>query len=397
MKALICGAGIAGLTLAGRLEHHGWDVTLVDEAPGPRRHGYMIDFSGPGFEAVTAMGLGAHLRRMASSVDRFRYIDDAGRTTVSLDYDRFVKALSGEIVSIMRPDLEQMLREALGDGVDLRYGLTVDQVTDSTAVLSDGTVVDTDLIVGADGIHSRIRSLVFGVESDFLRDLGMDTSAFVFEDPEIFDEVRGQFVLTETLNRQMGLYGLDDGRVAAFTVHRSDEPPSSDNARQEVRAAFSGIGPLADHALTSCPPSAEMYSDRVAQIVMPNWTTSRVALIGDAAHAVSLVAGQGASLGTAGAYILAEVLATERSVPEALAEYERRWRPTATQIQRAARDRVIEVFLPRSKRTLLLRRWGFRAMRIPGMSRVMTGSLFPKGSRSIAELSAAGRSQLRNV
>ncbi|GAA1853345.1 FAD-dependent monooxygenase [Brevibacterium marinum] len=397
MRALICGAGIAGLTLAGRLEHHGWNVTLVDNSPGPRRHGYMIDFSGPGFEAVTAMGLESRLRQMASSVERFRYIDDAGRTTVSLDYDRFVKALGGQIVSIMRPDLEQMLREALGDGVDLRYELTVDLVTDSTAVLSDGTAIDADLIVGADGIHSRIRSLTFGSEADYLRDLGMNTSAFVFEDQAIFDEVRDQFVLTETLNRQMGLYGLDDGRVAAFTVHRCDEPASSDNARQEVRAAFSGVGPLVDRALANCPPSEEMYSDRVAQIVMPHWTTSRVALVGDAAYAVSLVAGQGASLGIAGAYILAEMLASDRSVPEALAEYERRWRPTATQIQSAARNQVIEVFLPRSKRTLLLRRWGFRAMRIPGMSRVMTGSLFPKGSRSITELSTAGSSQLRNA
>lgn len=397
MKALICGAGIAGLTLARRLEHHGWDVILVDNSPGPRRHGYMIDFSGPGYAAVTAMGLEPRLHQMASSVDRFRYIDDTGRTTVGLDYSLFVKALNGEIVSIMRPDLEQMLREGLGDRVDLRYGLTVDQVTDRTAVLSDGTVVDADLIAGADGIHSRIRHLAFGTEAEYLRDLGMNTSAFIFEDQEVFDEVRGQFVLTETLNRQMGLYGLHDGQVAAFTVHRSEVPPTSDNAQHEVRAAFSGVGTLVDRALAGCPTPDEMYSDRVAQIVMPHWTTSRVALVGDAAYAVSLVAGQGASLGVAGAYILAEMLTAGCTVPEALAEYERRWRPTATQIQGAARNRVVEVFLPRSKRTLLLRRWGFRAMRVPGMSRVMTGSLFPKGSRSIAELSAAGRAELRNT
>lgn len=397
MKALICGAGIAGLTLAGCLHHHGWDVTLVERARGPRRHGYMIDFSGPGYEAIIAMGLERQLRRKASRVSEFRYIDDRGNTTVGLDYDFFVKALDGEIVSIMRPALEELLREALGSGVDLRYGLTVDQVSDETAVLSDGTVMEADLIVGADGIHSRIRSEVFGAEPEFLRDLGMHTSAFVFEDQDVFEQVRSQFVLTETLNRQMGLYGLDDGHVAAFTVHRTGDVASPDGAREEVRREFSGLGDLADRALSHCPPSREMYYDQVAQIVMPCWTDSRVGLVGDAAYAVSLVAGQGASLGIAGAYVMAEMLATQRPVSESLTEYERRWRPVATEIQASARERVVEVFLPKTTRTLLLRRWGFRAMKLPGLHRLMVGSLFPKGSHSIAELSAAGRAQLRNI
>lgn len=397
MKAVICGAGIAGLTLAGRLNHHGWDVALVERAPGPRRHGYMIDFSGPGFDALTAMGLEPELRRMASEVSEFRYIDERGRTTVGLDYSLFVKALRGQIVSIMRPALEEMMRGALGAGVDLRYGLTIDQITEETAVLSDGTVLEADLIVGADGIHSSIRSRMFGPESQYLRDLGMHTSAFVVEDKETFEQVRGQFVLTETIDRELGLYGLGDGQVAVFTVHRSDEEISRGCAREEIRREFSGMGELADRVIARCPPSQEMYYDQVAQILLPRWTSSRVALVGDAAYAVSLVAGQGASLGIAGAYLMAEMLATGVPVPEALAEYERRWRPVATGIQQEAREKVIDVFLPRSTRTLRLRRWGFRAMKLPGLSRLMTGSLFPKGSRPITELSDLGRAQLQRA
>lgn len=82
---------------------------------------------------------------------------------------------------------------------------------------------------------------------------------------------------------------------------------------------------------------------------------------------------------------------------EAPAEYERRWRPVATGIQESARERIIEVFLPKTARTLLLQRWGFRAMKLPGLHRLMVGSLFPKGSHSIADLSASGRAQLRNT
>ncbi|MFC8797167.1 FAD-dependent monooxygenase [Promicromonospora sp. NPDC057138] len=387
MRAVISGAGIAGLALANRLHHHGWEVQVVDRAAGPRTQGYMIDFFGPGFEAVTAMGLQPRLRELASPVDEFCYIDDHGRKTVSVDYALFAKAVDGAIVSIMRPELERLFRESVAGAVDVRYGTTVDRITGSRVALSDGTTLDADLIVGADGVHSGVRSLVFGPERGFLRSLGMHTGAFVFTDPEAFEKVRGKFVLTETLNRQMGFYGLDDGRVATFLVSRTDDPLPEDS-QEALRRTFAGMGDLAERALAQCPPSDEVYYDQVAQIHMPRWTDGRVALVGDAAYAVSLVAGQGASLGVAGAYVLAERLQANSSVPEGLADYERRWRPVATAVQQAARDRVTEWFLPTRTTTLLMRRWGFRAMRLPGLDRVLVGSLFPKGHRSVAELSA---------
>lgn len=388
MKAVICGAGIAGLALANRLHHHGWDVHIVDHAPGPRSQGYMIDFFGPGHEALTAMGLKPALHEFASPVKEFRYIDEHGRTTVSVDYSLFSKALDGEFASITRPALERLLRESLSDAVDLRYGTTIDRIDDERVRLSDGTAIDADLIVGADGVHSRVRSLVFGPEEDCLHYLGMHTGAYIFTDPEVFEQVRGQFVLTETLNRQMGLYGFDEGRVAVFTVHRTPDPGLPEDPRERLRREYAGMGGLAERALERCPAPDRIYYDQVAQIVQPRWHDGRVALVGDAAYAVSLIAGQGASLGIAGAYVLAERLQESTSVSEGLADYEQRWRPVATGVQESARDRVTEWFLPTSSTRLMLRRWGFRAMRLPGLSRIMTGPLFPKNHRSVAELSA---------
>ncbi|MEV6794450.1 FAD-dependent monooxygenase [Streptomyces sp. NPDC051320] len=388
MKALICGAGIAGLALANRLHHHGWQVLVVDHAPGPRAQGYMIDFFGPGFEAVTAMGLETALRKAASPVNEFRYVDDHGTTTVQVDYDLFSKALRGQIASVMRPAIEGMLRESLADDIELRYGTTVDQIDDDKAVLSDGTTIDADLIVGADGVHSRIRALTFGPEKDYLRYLGMHTAAYVFTDPGMHEQVRGQFVLTETVNRQMGFYGLGDDRVAVFTVHRTADPVLPADPREALRQEFADMGDLAERALSQCPPPDQVYYDQVAQIDLPQWCDGRVALVGDAAYAVSLVAGQGASLGVAGAYILAQRLHVAPSVVEGIADYEARWRPVATGVQSAARNRVTEWFLPTSKTKLVLRRWGFRAMNLPGLNRVMVGPLFPKDHRTVAELSA---------
>lgn len=386
MRALICGAGIAGLALAHRLHHHGWEVHLVEHAPGPRTQGYMIDFFGPGYDAVAAMGLLPDLNRFASSVTSFRYIDTRGRTTVGLDYTLFTRAFNGGYASIMRPALERMLRESLPDQVEIGYGTTIDEIDGDQATLSDGTVVEADLIVGADGVHSRVRSLAFGPESDYLRHLGMHTGAYLFRDPDVFAQVRGEFVVTETLYRQIGLYGLADGHVAVFAVHRTEDTGLPDDPRAELRRTYTGMGELAERALAHCPPPEEIYYDQVAQIQAPRWTHGRVALVGDAAHAVSLIAGQGASLGIAGAYVLAERLTASSSIHDGLTDYEQRWRPVTAAVQQAARDRVTEWFLPTSTVKLMLRRWGFKAMRLPGLNRILAGTLLPKNYTHIAEL-----------
>jgi 2-polyprenyl-6-methoxyphenol hydroxylase-like FAD-dependent oxidoreductase len=186
----------------------------------------------------------------------------------------------------------------------------------------------------------------------------------------------------------MGLYGLDNDRVAVFTVHRTEDARLPEDPREALRRAYAGMGELVEQALAHCPPPAEVYYDQVAQIDAPRWTDGRVALVGDAAYAVSLIAGQGASLGIAGAYVLAERLHAASSVQEGLADYERRWRPVAVAVQQTARNRVTEWFLPTSPARLVLRRWAFKAMRLPGLDRILVGPLFPKNHRTITELAA---------
>ncbi|WP_086819133.1 FAD-dependent oxidoreductase [Allokutzneria sp. NRRL B-24872] len=377
MRVVICGAGIAGLALAVRLSASGEDVVVLERASGPRAQGYMIDFFGPGYAEAERMGLLPRLRELGYRIPRASYVDEDGRVRASLGFTRFAKAINGGLISIMRPDLELALREALR--VDVRFATTVTGVDNRadgvTVTLSDGTSMAADLLVGADGIHSSVREMIFGEEREFLRYLGFHTAAFTFDDPDVRAEVTNGFCLTDTVDRQMGLYALRDGRVAAFTVHRAADPVLPDNPTSAVREVYGSMGWMVPRALAKAPE--EIYYDQVAQIVAPQWSSGRVVLIGDACHAVSLLAGQGASLGLAGAGLLADELLTRPTIAEALASYERRWRPVVEEKQRVARSGT-RWFLPDSRARLWARRVALKLARLPLVDRAVATALVGK-------------------
>lgn len=395
LRVVVCGAGMAGLTLATRLSELGHEVVLLERASGPREQGYMIDFFGPGFDAVEAMGLLPAVREVAYPVEAVSLVDDEGRSRAVIPYDKLREALDGRLCTLMRPDLEEVLRKGLPGDVDLRFGAELVDIDDGgadgapgdgvTVTLDDGSRLEADLLVGADGIHSTVRRLTFGAESRYLRYLGFQTSAFMFDDPEIRAEIGDRFVLTDSTDAQLGLYVLRDGRLAAFAVHRAPDPELAPDARAALLDAYRGLGWLVPRALEACPPADRIYYDQVAQIDIPQWSRGRVTLVGDAGYAVSLLAGQGASLGIAGAYLLAHELDRADSVEQALRTYEQRWRPVVEEKQEAGRS-AAGWFLPRTAWQLWLRRVAlWAAERLPLANRFVGKALAGKTTGIIAE------------
>lgn len=226
MRILICGAGVAGLSLAGCLGRQGHHVLVVERSPRLREGGYMIDFFGPGFDVAERLGLLPRLAAIHDPVDRLIFADAAGHARVSVQYDVLRRRLFRDRhFNFLRADLEGVLFDALPSRRVVQFGLTVvavEQDSDGVrATLSDGRVVETDLLVGADGVHSWIRGLAFGGESRFVRDLGYVAAAFVIsEPPEAFGI--GKDVVTLTA----------PGIRSRSTLFRGHEwPPSSSETR----------------------------------------------------------------------------------------------------------------------------------------------------------------------
>ena len=219
-----------------------------------------------------------------------------------------------------------------------------------------------------------MRRLVFGEEERYLRHLGFHTGAFTFHDARVHAATRGRFQLTDSLGAQMGLYALEGDRVAAFTVHRTTDTRLPADPRAALRRACAGLGWWAPRALERCPEPDQVYYDHVAQVETDEWSRGRTVLVGDACQAVSLLAGQGASMGMGGAYVLGEELARAGTLAEGLARYEQRWRPVVEERQRAARTGT-SWFLPSTPGRLRLRRLFLRLSALPGVERWMAGGV----------------------
>lgn len=387
MRVIICGAGIAGLSLAWWLDRDGWDVLIVEQASGPRDEGYMIDFLGSGYDVAELMGLLPRFKKIHYPIPEIVYVDQNGRRVAGLDYQLFSRFQNGRLLNFMRGDLERVLFEELPKSVKVRFDLTIDEVKYNEehveVLLTDGEWERADLLVGADGIHSRVRKLVFGDEQPFFRYLGFHTAAYIFEDWELRRELEGGFRMLSVPGRQVGLYPIRGGKIASFFVHRTPDNAAPSSYGDELQKVYGGLGWLVPGALRHCRDQSEIYYDQVAQIEMSYWSRGRVTLVGDACQAVSLLAGEGASMAMGGAYLLARELHANRPIEESLAEYEALLKPMIERKQAAGR-RTANWIVPLSQRRIAARNVALRLAGLPGLSWLLRPVL-TSGTESVVE------------
>lgn len=383
-RAIIVGAGIAGLSAALRLREAGWEPLVVERASSLRDSGYAVVFSGIGYDAAERMGVLAGLRERAIPATDLVYLKSDGSTRFTIPRDT-VRAMQGErSLNILRGDIERVLYEAVRDRVEIRFSATLSAVEqDEAAVkatLSDGTVLEADLLVGADGLHSVTREFVFGQEEAFRRDLDHMVGVFMLRSLPSGVAEDATFSLTVG-GRTLAIVHVGGGRGAAFFGYRTDRPDAelTDGALTALPRAFADMGWAAPEVLAQLPEVDSVYFDTVSQRIVDGWSRGRVVLLGDAAWCVTLFAGFGSSLAVAGADLLGSALERHGGdVPGALSSWEAELRPEVERKQKLGR-RVKGLYAPADSFRLWLRDLPLRMAALPPVTRLLERRLQLRG------------------
>jgi 2-polyprenyl-6-methoxyphenol hydroxylase-like FAD-dependent oxidoreductase len=309
---LISGAGIAGPTLAYWLVRHGLRVTVVERSAGLRSSGSPVDVRGQAVEVAERMGVLPRIRDAGTNVKGLSFVNAKGRVVGRVSGLAFRQGGSRE-VELPRGDLASILYQASRDDAEFLFD-------DSIVTLShDEHGVDVtfdragarrfDLVIGADGLHSMVRRLAFGPESEFVRHMGMYIATMPFDGPI---ERPREVVMHNTPGRAVTIHPSRGGAVAAF-MFRSPAVPDFDHRdtaqhKLLLATAFAGGSWRVPELVSRMHAADDLYFDSVSQVRLSRWSRGRVALLGDAASCVSLF-GDGSTLAMAGAFTLADELA----------------------------------------------------------------------------------------
>lgn len=383
MKVLISGAGIAGLTLGYWLNKFGYELLIVEKSPDLSREGYMIDFYGSGFDVAEKMGLLEQLRGRHYPISQLTYVNDQGHKRAVLNLDKLRAALDHRHFNFMRGDLAQVLCEAVREDVPIRFGTTITQLQQRSdqveAAFSDDSRESFDLVIGADGIHSNVREMVWGSERQFENYLGYYVSCAIIDN---FLDREDVFVTHLEPERQAAVYAIRGGRLATFFIFQS--PPLRLNGRSTqfdaVKAHFGEIDWVVPELLTKMKTAEQFYFDTISQIKMAQWYQGRVALVGDACQCLTLVAGQGASMAMAGAYILATALEEAGGdYQHAFRSYQARMKPEIDQRQVQA-QKFASAFVPGNRLAIWLTYIFLKLSFLPGFRSLLLRQV---GAKSI--------------
>lgn len=337
---LISGASIAGPSLAYWLTRYGFKVTIVEKASALRGGGYAVDIRGSALGVVGRMGLLPQLREAHVGTRKLSFVDPEGILIGSVTPEALAGDPESQDLEVRRGDLAELLYAPIRDQAEFVFNDSVAALDDDgdrvRVAFDSGIRRDFDLVIGADGLHSRTRRLLFGPEEPFHRYLGYTFA--IFSLPNDFG-LAHEAVLWNVPGKAAALYAHEpDDRVFALLAFARQDPPfgafrDPGAQRELVAATFPERAWQLPRLVAAMREADDLFFDIISQIRMPAWSRGRVALAGDAAHATSFQSGQGSSVALAGAYILAGELASHDDHADAFAAYEEKMRPFAERNQ----------------------------------------------------------------
>ncbi len=334
MNVLIVGAGFGGLALAAYLQRDGHHITIIERAADRRHEGFVIGLWRNGLHTLELFGVVEQIRSLSTPVTREWIRHKSGTVLAKIDYQPLIEQY-GEVFLLPHAALQAILRELVRD-IPIRFQTTlVDVAEDGEGVhvrLSDGTQETFDLVVGADGTHSRTRELLFGNEG--IAYAGLRFWLMMLPGgPDAPDEPNDLFGEGEYI----GMFPGKDGRMGVMFLARVPEAelalPVEHVAYLHER--FADFGWLIPSILRGLQASTPIFMDEVHQVSLPIWYRGHVVLLGDAAHAVSPTSAMGGAMALEDAHVLAEELhnVDPAHLEQALAAYMTRRKPRVEELR----------------------------------------------------------------
>jgi 2-polyprenyl-6-methoxyphenol hydroxylase-like FAD-dependent oxidoreductase len=381
MRVLISGAGVAGPCLAYWLRHHGFEPTLIERAARLRTGGYVLDFWGAGFDVADRMGLVPKILEQGYQVQELRQVSRSGKRVSGFDVNVFQRMTDGRYTTLPRSQLSALVYQSLGERIETIFDDSIHAIEDLGSEVrvrfERAPSRIFDLVVGADGLHSQVRRLIFGDDARFERYLGLKVAAFAVKGYRPRDEL--VYVVHNEVGQQIGRFSMRDDRTMFLFVFADPSPEIPHDLPGQkalLRDKFSGSGWECGDILDTLDAAEDLYVDCVSQVRMDSWSRGRVVLVGDAAFCISLLGGQGSALAMVAAYILAgELKRALGSHQTAFAQYEERLGDFIARKQNAA-VRFAPFFAPRSRFEVFLRSQVMKLMAIPFVSELAVGREF---------------------
>jgi 2-polyprenyl-6-methoxyphenol hydroxylase-like FAD-dependent oxidoreductase len=350
-NVLISGASVAGPALAYWLRRRGFNPTVVERAPALCDGGYAVDFRGPvHLDLLARMGVREDIERARTGTGAMWYVDERGKRLARLPADQ-----TGGDLEILRGDLARILHSATAGGTEYRFDDAIAAMTedaDGVHVTFERSAPRTfDLVIGADGLHSRVRALAFGPEADYVRDLGLYCAIFTAPNDLALERTGLAY---STPNRLVAVYSARQNTEAKVLLYFGSPPLDYDRRDVEQQRAivareFAEVGWVTPRLLAAMRTAPDFYFDSISQVRMDRWSRGRVALVGDAGYCPSSLSGMGTGLAIVGAYVLAgELAAAGGDHGTAFARYEAAMRSYVAGCQKLG-DGVAGWMVPRSR------------------------------------------------
>ncbi|MEO8948534.1 MAG: FAD-dependent monooxygenase [Mucilaginibacter sp.] len=382
---LISGAGIAGVSLAFWLKKFGFQPTIIEISPKLREGGYAIDFMGAGYDVAEKMGILADLEKVDMDISKLAFVDENNREHGSMNYRKIKRLMNNRALTLLRSDLAKIMYKALDKDIEIIFGDTIHKIAQDDEKVSvtfrSGSSRSFDLLIGADGLHSKVRNLVFGNEAQFEKYYGYYTSSYTIEN---FPDEGKVFSMYNIPNKQAAIYSDGKGKTMAFLIFTSPEKLSYDyhdvdQQKKILKDQFTNAGWKCPELLSKMDSTTDFYFDSISQIKMVKWYKDRIALIGDACCCPSLLSGKGSTLAMVGAYMLAgELKQAKGDYKVAFEQYEHSLQPFIAKKQKAA-QRFAKSFVPKTNFGIWLRNIAFKAMSIPLVSKLLLNPFKDRG------------------